>query len=67
MSKITGRRDDMLVIRGVNIYPSEVERVLLGEARAEPGLPAGSGRAGAGPDLLACCEYRAGVRAGPQD
>ena len=31
MSKIAGRRDDMLVIRGVNIYPSEVERVLLGE------------------------------------
>ena len=29
MSKITGRRDDMLVIRGVNVYPSEVERVLL--------------------------------------
>src|SRR3984885_2111378 len=29
MSKITGRLDDMLVIRGVNLYPSEVERVLL--------------------------------------
>jgi phenylacetate-coenzyme A ligase PaaK-like adenylate-forming protein len=29
MSKVTGRRDDMLVIRGVNVYPSEVERVLL--------------------------------------
>ena len=34
MSKITGRRDDMLVVRGVNVYPSEVERVLL----AEPGI-----------------------------
>src|SRR5580658_6623166 len=31
MSKITGRRDDMLVIRGVNVYPSEVERVLLAD------------------------------------
>src|SRR5713101_2376071 len=29
MSKITGRKDDMLVIRGVNVYPSEIERVLL--------------------------------------
>jgi phenylacetate-CoA ligase len=29
MSKVAGRRDDMLVIRGVNVYPSEVERVLL--------------------------------------
>ena len=31
MSKVTGRKDDMLVVRGVNVYPSEVERVLLGE------------------------------------
>jgi phenylacetate-coenzyme A ligase PaaK-like adenylate-forming protein len=36
MSKVTGRRDDMLVIRGVNVYPSEVERVLL----ADPALAA---------------------------
>jgi len=30
MSRIKGRRDDMLIIRGVNLYPSEVERILLG-------------------------------------
>jgi phenylacetate-CoA ligase len=30
MSPVRGRRDDMLIIRGVNLYPSEVERVLLG-------------------------------------
>jgi phenylacetate-CoA ligase len=30
MSAIRGRHDDMLIIRGVNLYPSEVERVLLG-------------------------------------
>jgi phenylacetate-coenzyme A ligase PaaK-like adenylate-forming protein len=30
MSKVAGRKDDMLVVRGVNVYPSEVERVLLG-------------------------------------
>jgi hypothetical protein len=36
MSKITGRKDDMLVIRGVNVYPSEVERVLLGRAALAP-------------------------------
>jgi phenylacetate-CoA ligase len=29
MSPVRGRRDDMLVVRGVNLYPSEVERVLL--------------------------------------
>ena len=29
MSKITGRSDDMLIIRGANVYPSQVEEVLL--------------------------------------
>jgi phenylacetate-CoA ligase len=29
MSAVRGRRDDMLIVRGVNLYPSEVERVLL--------------------------------------
>ncbi len=36
MSKIMGRKDDMLVIRGVNVYPSEIERVLLGEPSVAP-------------------------------
>jgi phenylacetate-CoA ligase len=29
MSPVRGRRDDMLIIRGVNLYPSEVEFALL--------------------------------------
>ncbi|HEY9576294.1 MAG TPA: phenylacetate--CoA ligase PaaK, partial [Pseudobacillus sp.] len=29
MSRVKGRTDDMLIIRGVNVFPSEVERVLL--------------------------------------
>lgn len=29
MSRIKGRTDDMIIIRGVNVYPSEMERVLL--------------------------------------
>jgi phenylacetate-coenzyme A ligase PaaK-like adenylate-forming protein len=36
MSKVLGRVDDMLVVRGVNVYPSEVEAVLL----AQPGVGA---------------------------
>ncbi len=28
--RITGRNDDMLIIRGVNVYPSQIEAVLLG-------------------------------------
>jgi phenylacetate-CoA ligase len=29
MSRVTGRTDDMLVVRGVNVFPSEVEAALL--------------------------------------
>jgi phenylacetate-CoA ligase len=36
MGKITGRTDDMLIIRGVNIFPSQVENVLLGISGAAP-------------------------------
>ena len=36
MSKVTGRVDDMVVIRGVNVYPSEVEAVLLAQPGAAP-------------------------------
>ncbi len=32
MSPIVGRADDMLVIRGVNVYPSQVEHTLLNTA-----------------------------------
>ncbi len=30
LKRITGRNDDMLIIRGVNVYPSQVEAVLVG-------------------------------------
>lgn len=29
MSRVTGRTDDMLIIRGVNVYPSQIETALL--------------------------------------
>ncbi len=30
MNRVTGRTDDMLIIRGVNVFPSQIERVLMG-------------------------------------
>ena len=30
MAKITGRSDDMLIIRGVNVFPSQIEEQILG-------------------------------------
>jgi phenylacetate-CoA ligase len=36
MSKIFGRSDDMLIIRGVNVFPSQVESALLEVTEAKP-------------------------------
>jgi phenylacetate-CoA ligase len=33
MEKITGRTDDMLIIRGVNVFPSQIEELLLADRR----------------------------------
>ena len=34
--RITGRSDDMLIIRGVNVYPSQIESVLVGRPMISP-------------------------------
>jgi phenylacetate-CoA ligase len=34
--RITGRNDDMLIIRGVNVYPSQIEAVLVGRPQLAP-------------------------------
>src|SRR3954447_676907 len=36
MSAVRGRRDDMLIVRGVNLYPSQFEEVLLGVEGVSP-------------------------------
>ena len=36
MEKVLGRNDDMLIIRGVNVFPSQIETVLLGMGQVEP-------------------------------
>jgi phenylacetate-CoA ligase len=36
MDRVTGRTDDMLIIRGVNVFPSQIESVLVGIDEAEP-------------------------------
>ena len=58
--RVTGRDDDMLIIRGVNVYPSQVESVLVGfpgiaphyqigaDARQGARFDDGRGRDGAG-------------------
>jgi phenylacetate-CoA ligase len=36
MEKITGRSDDMLIIRGVNLFPSQVEELILKQPELSP-------------------------------
>jgi phenylacetate-CoA ligase len=36
MSAVRGRRDDMLIVRGANLYPSQIEHVLLGQEGIAP-------------------------------
>ncbi len=36
MGKITGRSDDMLIIRGVNVFPSQIEELILRDPRLAP-------------------------------
>ncbi len=36
MSQVAGRTDDMLIIRGVNVFPSQIEQVLVGFDELEP-------------------------------
>jgi phenylacetate-CoA ligase len=36
MEKVTGRSDDMLIIRGVNLFPTQIEELILAAARLSP-------------------------------
>ena len=36
MGRIVGRSDDMLIIRGINVFPSQVESVILEMPEFEP-------------------------------
>ena len=60
MSKVTGRKDDMLVLRGVNVYPSEVEAVLLAEPAVGSHYLLVVDRTEAMPRLVVACELAAG-------
>jgi phenylacetate-CoA ligase len=36
MEKVTGRSDDMLIIRGVNVFPSQIESILVERKGVQP-------------------------------
>jgi phenylacetate-CoA ligase len=36
IERITGRTDDMIIVRGVNVYPTQVEALILAQGRLAP-------------------------------
>ena len=36
MAKVMGRTDDMLIIRGVNVFPSQIEALIVGQPHLAP-------------------------------
>jgi len=36
MDRVKGRTDDMLIIRGVNVFPSQIEEIIVGTEGVEP-------------------------------
>jgi phenylacetate-CoA ligase len=36
MEKVSGRSDDMMIVRGVNVFPTQIEEIVLKDARLAP-------------------------------
>ena len=53
---LRGRRDDMIIVRGVNVYPSNVEHALLSVPDAAPHYPLLVERKGTMDELTVQCE-----------
>jgi phenylacetate-CoA ligase len=58
MAKITGRSDDMLIVRGVNLFPSQVEEQILRDPALSGHYVIELSRTGAMDDLLVRVEAR---------
>jgi len=68
MSRVLGRTDDMLVIRGVNVFPSQIEHALLGVDGLAPQYQiAVTTRADRQDELRVAIEARAGAGAEAAD
>ena len=64
MARVTGRSDDMLIIRGVNVFPSQIEEILLKNEKVSPHYVLEVRREGRLDTLDVLVERRAGTPAG---
>jgi phenylacetate-CoA ligase len=58
MEKVTGRTDDMIILRGVNLFPTQIEELLLPLPALSPHFQCVLGRTGALDDLTVRVERR---------
>jgi len=63
LTALRGRRDDMVIVRGVNVYPSQVEHVLLSVEGVAPHYRVIVERTGAMDELTLECEPAPGADA----
>ena len=63
IARVTGRSDDMLIIRGVNVFPSQIEELLLKQSELAPHYVLEVRREGHLDDLDVLVERRPGTAA----
>jgi phenylacetate-CoA ligase len=61
MEKVTGRSDDMMIVRGVNVFPSQIEEILLKDERLAPHFVIELRRAERLDEITVVVEVRAGA------
>jgi phenylacetate-CoA ligase len=61
IEKITGRCDDMLIVRGVNVFPTQIEELILRDPRLAPQYQIELTRAGALDSMKVVVEPALGV------
>jgi phenylacetate-CoA ligase len=64
MEKITGRSDDMMIVRGVNVFPTQIEELILKRAELAPHYQCILTREGAMDCLRVAVETRPGLAPG---
>jgi phenylacetate-CoA ligase len=62
--KITGRSDDMMILRGVNVFPSQIEELILKQPELAPHYQLELNRSGNLNSLAVNIELKPGVDAG---
>ena len=61
MQKVTGRTDDMIILRGVNLFPTQIEELILGVPALAPQFQCVLDRAGRMDSLTVRVEARPDV------